>query len=190
MSSYILSLHRCIATCGCTDEGPEQQCEEGQRLFELVSQAYTLASSAAPREHLPWATYETQRARYYAHLGEMVHSLDMMRSFAMFPPPGRTFPVRLSASSAAIPAPLLADIADRLQEALPLVEQLIERANQIADHVTRLYLDVPRDNAPLDQLITYARLHCLYTVQRADEAFKYLAFVLKELSLQRETKEK
>src|SRR5262245_4588863 len=75
--SYILSLRRRTATCGCTDEGPGQACEEGQRLFQQVSLAYVQACGAHPHEDRVWSYYETGCARYYAHLGEMVLSLPM-----------------------------------------------------------------------------------------------------------------
>jgi len=67
---------------------------------------------------------------------------------------------------------------------LQQLEQVVERAEQIATGINGLYLEVPRDNSPLDQMMTYARLRRLYALQLADEALKYLAFVLAEMAVQ------
>lgn len=76
--AYLLSLHRRTATCSCTDEGPGTSCISGQQLFELVRQTYSRACHAHPRDNIPWSLYETRRAYYYAHLGEMAPDLDRM----------------------------------------------------------------------------------------------------------------
>lgn len=178
----LLSLHRHTATCGCTGEGPGATCEQGQRLFELVRQAYAQVCGADPHDHVPWAIYETQRARYYAHLGEMANYLDMMSSFAAFYPERGAFQGGSGTTNSTVSSPLPPAFIERMRLALQQLEQLVEDAEQIATGINRLYLEVPRDNSPLDQMMTYARLRCLYALQLAGEALKYLAFVLGELS--------
>lgn len=63
-------------------------------------------------------------------------------------------------------------------------EQFCEQAMQIADQVNQLYIHAERDDSPLDRMITQARLRCFYAEQRADEACKYLAFMLRECAAQ------
>ena len=181
--SYLLSLHRRTATCGCTGEGPGDTCEQGKHLFELVRQAYTQVCGAPPHDHVPWSIYETQRARYYAHLGEMANYLDMMSSYSACSPDRGALLNGTGNTNRAFTSPLSAAFIEHVRQALQQLEQVVERAEQIATSVNRLYLEVPRDNSPLDQMMTSARLRCLYALQLADEALKYLAFVQSELSV-------
>jgi hypothetical protein len=180
--SSIVSLHRKIAGCGCAHEGPGETCSSGKQLFELVRQAHTQVCGAHPCEHIPWTIYETQRARYYAHLGEVTNYLDMMSSYASFSPDRGAFLNRLGATNVVLPLPTQSDVVARIRLAFQQLEPLVEQVGVIATAVNQLYLDVPRDHSPLDHLVTFARLRCFYAVQRIDEASKYLAFVLKEVS--------
>jgi len=72
--SYVLSLQRCTARCGCTFQGPASACTTGQGLFAAVQQAYTQVVGVHPSVDQPWSFYETQRAAYFAHLGEHFQS--------------------------------------------------------------------------------------------------------------------
>lgn len=71
-----------------------------------------------------------------------------------------------------------------LGAAMQQMDQLAEQALQLATQGNQLYTETARDHSPLDQMVTQARLRCLYAMQHADEAAKYLAFMLRELAAQ------
>lgn len=71
-----------------------------------------------------------------------------------------------------------------LGASMEAMDQLAEQALHLSTEVNQLYGETVRDHSPLDQMITQARLRHLYAVQHADEAAKYLAFMLRELSAQ------
>jgi len=78
------------------------------------------------------------------------------------------------------PPAFLAAIGTAMQQ----MDQLAEQVLQLATQVDRLYAETARDRSSLDQMITQARLRHLYAVQHADEAAKYLAFMLREFAAQ------
>jgi hypothetical protein len=74
--SYLFSLRRRTAQCGCSEDGPGEHCILGQQLFNDLRQAYREVSGIPPWSNIRWSAYETLRARCYAHLGEQVNYLN------------------------------------------------------------------------------------------------------------------